>query len=114
MCFRSFNLEKLLFFRRLVAVIVVMIIPSLAVADPPVKKVFLIGGQSNMVSRAPSSDLPAEWQSIQDDVLLYYTGGGGPLVKNTWVPLQPGSGYAIGGVSGFGPELSFGRTVADN
>lgn len=64
--------------------------------------VVLLGGQSNMDGRAATSGLPTspvDLQQPQTDVLLYEGGN----LRN----LQPGSG------SDFGPEITFGRTVAD-
>ncbi|NIA22206.1 MAG: PEP-CTERM sorting domain-containing protein [Anaerolineaceae bacterium] len=65
-------------------------------AAEPVK-VFLLGGQSNMDGRALTSELPTALQAPQDDVPFY-----------TWelTTLRPGDTY-------FGPEVTFGRTVAD-
>ncbi len=66
-------------------------------------KVFLLGGQSNMMgSNTEISDLPPELQVPQTDILFFY--GTGSLMY-----LQPGSGSA----SAYGPEITFGRTVAD-
>ena len=65
-------------------------------------KVFLLGGQSNMDGRAPASGLPTSpvnLQQPQDDVLFYE---GGSLRT-----LRPDSGQD------FGPEVTFGRTIAD-
>lgn len=65
-------------------------------------EVFLLGGQSNMDGRAATSGLPTSpinLQQPQADV-LFYEGGN---LRN----LQPGSG------SDFGPEITFGRTIAD-
>lgn len=62
-------------------------------------RVFLLGGQSNMFGRGATSGLPTELQSPQSDV-LFYEGG-------TLRDLQPGSG------SDFGPEITFGRQLAD-
>ena len=66
-------------------------------------KVFLLGGQSNMVGYGVSTSglptSPVNLQEPQDDVLFYY---GSALTT-----LRPGSGSA------FGPEVTFGRTVAD-
>lgn len=76
-------------------------------------QVFLQGGQSNCVGNAPSSGLPTELQSAQTDVMFYFgisSTQGGVSLKNsalTWVDLQPGTGY------NFGPEILFGRTMAD-
>jgi len=62
-------------------------------------KVFLLGGQSNMVGNFTlSSELPAALQDPQADV-LYYPGA--------LTTLRPGFGLE------FGPEVSFGRSVAD-
>lgn len=65
-------------------------------------RVFLLGGQSNMAGRAPVSDLPTSpvnLQNPQDDVLFYY--------NSSLTTLRPGSG------ADFGPEVTFGRTIAD-
>ena len=69
-----------------------------AIAADPVK-VFLLGGQSNMLGRASASGLPAALANPQADVLFYY--------GSSLTTLRPGSGTEIG------PEVSFGRTVAD-
>ena len=71
-------------------------------------KVFLLGGQSNMVGQAPASGLPTtpvNLQQPQDDVLFYY--GSSILSGYTMTTLRPGSG------SDFGPEITFGRDIAD-
>ena len=60
-------------------------------------KVFLFGGQSNMDGRANPQDLPESYKQPQEDVLYSHNKHFGPLKPNP----------------GFGPELSFGRTVAD-
>jgi hypothetical protein len=67
--------------------------------------VFLLGGQSNALGRAPSSGLPTtpvNLQQPQDDVLFYF--------GSTLTTLRPGSGKFT---SEFGPEVTFGRTLAD-
>ena len=69
--------------------------------DPPEPthyKVFLLAGQSNMDGRGLASELPTELQNPQPDVLLYEGGAASPLTP-------------VGGR--FGPEVTFGRTVAD-
>lgn len=68
-------------------------------------KVFLLGGQSNALGRAPSSELPTSpvnLQVPQDDVLFYF--------GSTLTTLRPGSGRET---TEFGLEVSFGRAVAD-
>jgi Carbohydrate esterase, sialic acid-specific acetylesterase len=68
-------------------------------------KVFLLGGQSNMLGRAPSSGLPTSpvnFQLPQADVLFYY--------GSTLTTLRPGSGREL---TEFGPEVTFGRAIAD-
>jgi len=72
-------------------------------------KVFLLGGQSNMSGRACSSELPTSpvnLQQPQPDALLF-NGYNGWLPIDHLVPLQPGSG------EDFGPEVTFGRAMAD-
>lgn len=71
--------------------------------------VFLLAGQSNMSGRAPTSQLPAPLQAEQPDILFYY-GGDGANPPSELINLRPGSGNTA---QKFGPEIIFGRTVAD-
>jgi len=64
-------------------------------------KVFLLGGQSNMNGSGRAGDLPPELQRPQEDVLFFHTR------SSSVTSLRPGTG------SGFGPEITFGRTIAD-
>jgi hypothetical protein len=64
--------------------------------------VFLIGGQSNANGHARASDLPANLQAPQSDVLYYYNSNG---ITPNLVPLSPRTT--------FGPEVTFGRAMAD-
>lgn len=67
-------------------------------------KVFLLAGQSNMVGQAREAELPENLQQPQNDVLFFYN------YKNKFsglTKLGPGSGNQ------FGPEITFGRTIAD-
>lgn len=85
-----------------VATMTCLITAALSHADTV--KVFLLAGQSNMVGQAREKDLPEHLKQPQNDVLFFYN------YKNTSsgvVPLAPGSGNQ------FGPELTFGRTLAD-
>jgi hypothetical protein len=66
--------------------------------------VFLDGGQSNGDGRAPITDLPANLQVHQTDVLFYSTYSGGLTT------LYPGS---IANSATFGPDITFGRSMAD-
>ena len=75
-----------------------MLAATAARAGDPVE-VFLLAGQSNMAGRADDLGLPAALQLPQDDVLFYY--------GSSLTTLRPGSG------TDFGPEITFGRTVAD-
>ncbi len=68
-------------------------------------KVFLLGGQSNMTGNGPkTSDLTEAQKAPQDDVWVY---GGTDESASKLGSLQPGFG------SPYGPEISFGRTIAD-
>ena len=82
---------------------------------PPLIKVFLQGGQSNADGRAATNGLPANLVSPQPDVPFYYylTGGAanGDGTLGTLTTLRPGCS-ASGGAT-FGPEVTFGRTLAD-
>lgn len=70
-------------------------------------QVYLIGGQSNGWGFGDPSELPADLQAPQTDVLFYSD----QLLPepNTLTSLQPGSGSN----GRFGPEITFGRTMAD-
>ncbi|MEN0061045.1 MAG: sialate O-acetylesterase [Myxococcota bacterium] len=72
----------------------------------PDVQVVLLAGQSNMAGRASAADLPAQLQVSQDDVQLFYSGGGS-LIPDILTPLESGSG------SDLGPEVTLGRTLAD-
>ncbi|MHC4265786.1 MAG: sialate O-acetylesterase [Planctomycetota bacterium] len=65
-------------------------------------KVYLLAGQSNMVGWSLSSNLPAQLQQPRPDIQTYWQG--------TWNDLQPGLG---GNSNRFGPEITFGRDMAD-
>ena len=74
-------------------------------------KVILLGGQSNAVGQALSSGLPTSpvnLQLPQADVLFFYDGNA------SLTTLQPGSGgNPWPNAAYFGPEISFGRAIAD-
>lgn len=77
---------------------------SAAQASADNVKVFLLGGQSNMVGTGVSTSglptSPTNLQNPQNDVLFHYNNSG-------LTTLRPGSGNS------FGPEITFGRTIAD-
>jgi iduronate 2-sulfatase len=82
-----------------------------AVANAKDYTVYLLAGQSNMDGRASTSGLPTSpvnLQVPQTDVLYYngYSGSNG-YTSGVWTSLRPGA-------SQFGPEITFGRTMADN
>jgi len=74
-------------------------------------KVFLLAGQSNMSGRAEVGEgMPAELRGPQKDVLIWYEPDDsqkGSAPANGWTALTPFTG------GDFGPEVSFGRAVAD-
>lgn len=71
-------------------------------------QVYLLGGQSNMDGHGYTTGLPPSLQTAQDDVLIYWSG------RPQWSGLYPSS-YATQyyGTEHFGPEVTFGRTMAD-
>jgi iduronate 2-sulfatase len=90
-------------------------------------EVFLVAGQSNCDGRGKASELTgslAEWAKLQGDVLIAYSCSklrGPALTSGGFKPLRPGWSVAPGKnrptklPSGtFGPEVSFGRAMADN
>lgn len=90
--------------------------------------VYLITGQSNMDGRGQTAELTnalASWTQPQSDVRIYYANPGSstnynpvPAYSTGWQSLAPGfsvpPGFSGSLPSGdFGPELAFGRTMAD-
>jgi len=76
-----------------------MIVTAFAQAQT---QVYLLAGQSNMVGWSLSSSLPTELQQPRPDIQTYWQG--------TWHALQPGLAESS---SRFGPEITFGRDMAD-
>lgn len=77
---------------------------SEAPTDPilTTKKVYLLAGQSNMDGFGYITGLPPSLRLAQEDVTLYFHGVPGPL-----------SPASTGGMTYVGPEMSFGRRLAD-
>lgn len=83
--------------------------------------VYLIGGQSNANGRADAAQLPEVLASPQKDVRFYWhctqkTPNGGHVPENQWTDLAPGTGHGVTNPvypKEFGPEVSFGRALAD-
>jgi len=69
--------------------------------------VFLVGGQSNADGRADSAELPPNLRAQQD--VIYYSNS----VGNKLTYLQPSVNANREGAFQFGPEISFGRDMAD-
>jgi len=67
-----------------------------------INRVFLLGGQSNMVGRGLTAELVSPYDAAQNDVNYWFSG--------FWVSLSPGFGYDSGA---FGPEVAFGRAIKD-
>ena len=75
---------------------------------PAPVQVYLLGGQSNMDGYSYVTGLPPSLQLSQDDVTIYWSG------RPAWTGLAPSSyGTLYYGVEYFGPEVTFGRTIAD-
>lgn len=87
-------------------------------------KVYILSGQSNMDGRGQVKELVGNldrWAKPQADVRIAYSNSNrrGPYATDGFVPLQPGFSVPPGtkekklpGAT-FGPEVSFGRTIAD-
>lgn len=73
-----------------------MVVPCHAV-----NRVFLLGGQSNMVGQGVNAELVSPYNAAQTDV-NYWNGA--------WVSLAPGFGNHS---DEFGPEVAFGRAIKD-
>jgi predicted alpha/beta superfamily hydrolase len=86
-------------------------------------QLYYLGGQSNMEGFGFTQDLSADYQSIDNGIMIFngnqsgddtMTGGFG-----TWMPLSPGFGTGYQATEDtielsnrFGPELSFGKSIA--
>ena len=97
-----------------------------AAAAPTTKpvRVYIFAGQSNMDGRGKKSDLVGElarWAKPQADVRIAYSNSDqrGPYATDGLVPLEPGFSVPPGTKERklpgdtFGPEVSFGRAIAD-
>jgi len=91
----------------MVGLVLALVLGLSSEADAAEVKVILLGGQSNMLGRAPVSGLPLALQEVQSDVLFF--GGSDGTVGTTLTTLQPDGKNA----GEFGPEVTFGRTIAD-
>ncbi len=106
----------------------VAIIATVVVAAPTraATKVFILAGQSNMDGRGKKSDLVgplAKFAEPQADLRIAYSNSTmrGPFHTDGFVPLQPGFSVPPGAKkesfklpgNTFGPEVSFGRAIAD-
>ena len=84
-------------------------------------QVYLLGGQSNGNGRADAAQLTPPLNAAQSDVRFYWhrtqaADNVGHLVEDQWIDLAPGSGHGTGEpvyAKEFGPEVSFGRGMAD-
>ena len=86
-------------------------------------KVYILAGQSNGDGRAEKVDMPAALQATQTDVRIYYDDKYDGIVNNPyWQDLRPGLARGYGAPAGpvgydgtdlFGPEITFGRAMAD-
>lgn len=100
-----------------------------AAAPAPKVSVFILAGQSNMDGRGSTAELSgplAVWATPQRDVRLAYSNSTkrGAYTSGGFVPLQPGysvkpgvfekegKSFTFPGTT-FGPEVSFGRTLAE-
>lgn len=107
----------------------VLALSASAVARAERYDIYILAGQSNMDGRAKADDLKgdlAKYRDPQKDVQIDY---GNPVLKGEashtdgFVPLGPGFSIAPGRAAGgttrhiptetFGPEVSFGRAMAD-
>ncbi|MBK9579586.1 MAG: hypothetical protein IPK50_15895 [Fibrobacterota bacterium] len=74
--------------------------------------VFLFSGQSNMVGLGTSTnDLTADQKKTYADIKIYLDAEGDAAKMKKWSTLGPGFG---GSSSQFGPELFFGKVLADS
>jgi hypothetical protein len=77
-----------------------------AVLGQKVLKVFLMGGQSNMVGNGDNNVLPTELQQHRSDIPIYVFG----TANYNWGPLMPGLGSVP---AAHGAELAFGYDIKE-
>ncbi|MCH7227091.1 sulfatase-like hydrolase/transferase [Haloferula sp. A504] len=85
-------------------------------------RVYLLGGQSNGNGRGDASQLGSPYNAAQSDVRFYWhrtqaVSNVGHLTEDAWIDLDTGSGHGTTSPvypREFGPEVSFGRAMADN
>lgn len=82
--------------------------------------IYLLSGQSNANGRGDAAELVAPYNTAQNDVLFYYhktqNATNNSLPEDQWISLAPGSGHGTYGQVKpieLGPEVGFGRTLAD-
>ncbi|MCA9264890.1 MAG: hypothetical protein KDA60_13615 [Planctomycetales bacterium] len=83
-------------------------------ADAALVRVFLLGGQSNAFGFGNTSDLPTSpvnLQQPQADVEFYFRSPNAHAEEDQLITLRPGTGATT---SQFGPEVTFGRGLADS
>ncbi len=90
------------------AILLLLLIGGIGRAE--VINVFFLGGQSNAQGAGMASDLPAKLQAPQEDVAFYYLCFFG--MKDCLTTLRPVSNSSKAPPS-FGPEITFGREMAD-
>jgi hypothetical protein len=73
--------------------------------------VFLLCGQSNMVSMASVNDLTTDQKKTIDNVMVNVSGDCDPAKKGKWLVLGPGFGSQA---ANFGLELMLGKTLSDS
>ena len=84
---------------------------------PKTYDLYLLAGQSNMEGYGLAADLPRRLRGQVDGAYIYTLAApadGEPLTESAaWRPLAPGFGTAYADGPAFGPELAFGRALAE-
>ena len=112
---------KSLSLARILALTAATLLSTTASASAEHYLVYLVGGQSNANGRGDASQLTGALAAPQKDVRFYWhrtqpTKNVGHLTENQWIDLAPGSGHGQTDPvypKEFGPEVSFGRALAD-
>ncbi len=98
---------------RFYVIVIGIVLAGHSTAECAIVQVYLQAGQSNADGRAATSDLPSNPVDLlqpQDDVeFFFHTQGGSHALDSTLTTLRPG----MSETSGFGPEVTFGRNMAD-
>ena len=98
--------------RRTLFTVLFVIVPAVSLTYGKTEvPVFLFSGQSNMVGISSVNGLSSDQKETISNIMINVSADCDASKKGKWLPLGPGFGNTA---TNFGPELFFGRTLADS